>query len=1095
MALNKDFVVKQGLTVEGTAVSSNTYSGALQVAGGAGIGGNVNIGGWISRTGPISDNVFSGGAALRLSDNIYTDISSTGVVPWEIVNYFGQPQIDATNTNVTITNAASIYVYGPPSTASTNVSILNPYSIYITSGTVYIGETQGSTSTSATQALIVAGGISFGNGIVGYGGGNFYGTYNINSSEILTRATANNGQQEFPNELILLTATQAISTSTGALQLRNGGGAGISGNIYVGGRIVGVTTGTFLGTVNATSTSTGALTLQGGLGVGQDLYAQNGFFTSGTYNLSNYTGNSLQVTNGGGLGVSGTGYFGGQAFFNANVDASNTQTGSLIVNGGVGIGQTLWAQDIVVADPSVAQSSAIAPLVVTGGVGIGQNLIVGSSISSTGTTATNAVVVAGGVSVGKDLTVNGNAVIRGDLLLLGTGKQVVVDSTNTYIVDPVIDIGGGVDGSMLQTPDIYDKGLLIHYQNAVNTLTDYRAIIGLEYTNQHFFLKNNILPDGTGRVDITQLYTTGSWSTLEAGTLILHDTTPATVPGTGALTVPGGISVGSTSVFSTDTTFLGYNYNLTTTTGNTVYVPNGGVGAKYLYAETAAYVGNAQVLTTGTVNGTIGGIFTLSFHFANLTQSTSTTTGAVVIDGGLGLGGNLNMGGNFVTTGTAYVWSNQQSNNTYSGALTVQGGVGVGGNLNVGGNVAFINTSNAFTSSGGAVTIAGGVGIAQDVYISGILDLGQSARVGTNLTVENNVEVYGTNDSASRSDGAVIIAGGLGVAQTINATRININTASVNSGSQSTGTAFGDLTVAGGVGIGLDTWIGGNTHILSTATVSSTTGSGALEVWGGVGVGGGLFVAGSINRVGDVQANKWTVNGPGLQLSTSTYTDLTSVGLNAGSAVIHSINRPNLVGSLNPTWRDIATLFVENSPNIVGGSQAANQWALWVNDGQVKIGSGSVNNGTTNSGALVVAGGIGAGGSITSGATVKGVTVQIVNNQIASTSTIGIASNSQITIDTFNAGAFRTAKYLVQVIDAGYVPNLFQVSEIMVAYDGSAQTNGAYISEYGLISNQQGNLGNIDAVYNGGLINLVFTPNYVPTNMSVQVLRTAITSS
>jgi hypothetical protein len=65
----------------------------------------------------------------------------------------------------------------------------------------------------------------------------------------------------------------------------------------------------------------------------------------------------------------------------------------------------------------------------------------------------------------------------------------------------------------------------------------------------------------------------------------------------------------------------------------------------------------------------------------------------------------------------------------------------------------------------------------------------------------------------------------------------------------------------------------------------------------------------------------------------------------------------------------------------------------------------------------------------------------------------------------------------------------------MVAYDGSAQTNGAYISEYGLISNIPGNLGDIDAVYNGGLINLVFTPNYIPANMSVQVLRTAITSS
>jgi hypothetical protein len=1094
MALNKDFVVGYGLQIEGTAVSNDTASGALLVAGGGGIGGNLNVGGYIARTNPVSDTVFSTGAALRLKDSTYTDISSNGVASWEIINYFGKSLLDTTNTNVTVTNAASIYVYGAPSTASTNLSIVNPYSIYITSGTMYIGETKGNTGSQFGQALEIAGGISFGNGIWGNGGGNLYGNYNINNSEILTRATANIGQQEFPNELILLTNTNAISTGTGALQIRNGG-AGIAGNVYVGGRIVGLGTGTFLSTINAVSTETGALTLKGGLGVGQDLYARNGFFVSGDFNGSAVTGNSLQVTNGGGLGVDGTGYFGDQLLVDANLVASNTGSGSLVVKGGVGVGGTIWTDKLVVANTATAQSSSVAPLVVTGGVGIGQNLIIGSSISSTGTTATNALVVAGGVAIGKDLSVDGNTVIKGDLLLLGQGTQVVVNSTNTYIVDPVIEIGGGANGSMLQVPDVYDKGLLIHYQNSVNTLTDYRAIVGIDHTSQHFFLKNNIVPNAQGVVDVTTLFNTGSWSTLDAGSIILHDATAASNPTSGALVVAGGIGVSGNSYFNTNTTFLGYNYNLTTTTGNTVTIPNGGLGVKYFYAEESAYVAGSQVLTTGTVNGTIGGIFTLTFHFTNLTQSTSTNTGAVIIDGGLGLGGNLNMGGNFVTTGTAYVWDQTESYNTYSGALIVAGGVGIGKNLNVGGAVHVRYTDQATTQTGGALVVDGGVGIAQDVIMGGALDVGQSARIGTNLEVASSATIFGTGDSESRTTGALVVGGGLGVAQTVNATRINVNTASVNSGTNSTGTTYGDLVVAGGVGIGKETWIGGKTHILSTATASSTTGSGALEVWGGVGVGGNLFVAESMVRTGDISAVKWTTNGPGLRLESSTYTDLTSNGLNAGTAVIHSIGKPSLVGSLNPTWRDVATLFIEDAPGIVGGAQAANQWALLVNNGQVKINSASVNNGTTNSGALVVSGGIGAGGSITSGATVKGVTVQVVNNQFASTSTTGIASNSLITIDTWNAGAFRTTKYIVQIIDAGYVPNRFQVSEIMVAYDGSAQTNGAYISEYGLISNVTGNLGDIDAVYNGGLINLVFAPNYVPTNMSIQVLRTAITSS
>jgi hypothetical protein len=1093
MALNKDFIVKQGLQVEGTTVSTNTASGALLVAGGAGIGGDVNIQGYIARLGPVSGVDFTNGAALKFAPATYTDTANVGTVAWNAINYFGQSLLDTTNTNVTVTNAASIFIQGAPTTASTNLSIINRYSIYVTSGTMYLGETRGSTTTFANQALQVEGGIGFKNGITGEGGGNFSGTYYINASEIITRQTANVGVQEFPNELRLLTNTEAISTSSGALQIVNGG-AGIAGNIYVGGRIVGLTTGTFLGTNNAINTYSGALTLRGGLGVGQDLYARNGFFVSGDFNGSAVSGNSLQVTNAGGLGVSGTGYFQGPVKIDAGTDAANTASGSLIVTGGLGVSETIHAQKIVVADLAAATDASTAPLVVAGGVGIGNNLIIGSTDSSTGTTASNALIVAGGVAIGKDLLVDNDVVIKGDLLLLGQGTQVVVNSTQTYIVDPVIEIGGGVNGALLDVPDIYDKGLLIHYQYAVNTVTDYRAIAGLDKNNQHFFLKNNILPDAQGRTDVSDLFNTGSWATLDIGSLIVHDTTPSLNPGSGAITVAGGIGVGGNSYFGTDTKFLGQSYNITTTTGNTLEIPYGGIGAQWGYFANGGFINGAAIVTTGTVNQDIGGIFTNSFRFSNITQSWSTDTGAVVVDYGLGVGGNVHVGGTFVSTGSVHVWSQQESSNTYSGALVVNGGIGIGKRLNVGGNVRIYSTTSNFTSTDGALVVDGGVGIAGNVHVGDTLDVGQSARIGTNLSVISSATIYGTGDATSRTTGALIVAGGVGVAETIHATRAVLQTASINSGTVSTDTTSGDLTVTGGVGVGGDVWIDKTVHILAQNTVTSTTGTGALEVWGGVGIGEGLKVAGTIERIGDVVAGKWTINGPGLHLSSSTYTDTNSVGINAGTAVIHSVNKPFLIGTLNPTWRDIATLYIENAPEITGGAQAANKWALLVENGQVKIGSNSLNNGTTNTGALVVGGGIGAGGSITSGATVKGVTVQVVNNEFSSTSTYGISSNSEITVDTWNGGSFRTAKYIAQIIDSGFVPNKFHVVEIMIAYDGSAQTNGAYISQYGIITNN-GELGDFNAVYDGGLIRVTFTPNYVPTNMAVQILRTAITSA
>lgn len=58
------------------------------------------------------------------------------------------------------------------------------------------------------------------------------------------------------------------------------------------------------------------------------------------------------------------------------------------------------------------------------------------------------------------------------------------------------------------------------------------------------------------------------------------------------------------------------------------------------------------------------------------------------------------------------------STTTSSGALTVIGGVGIGGQLNVGGSVnKFTGTTDSSSTSTGVVVISGGVGIAKNVYI------------------------------------------------------------------------------------------------------------------------------------------------------------------------------------------------------------------------------------------------------------------------------------------------------------------------------------------------------------------------------------------
>ena len=1082
MAQIKDFVVKQGLVAEGIAQSLSTTTGALIVGGGAGLGGNLNVGGSIKRWGNVEqgrDHAL--GAQLSLRDATFTDELVSGRTGWGVVNYFGQATLDTISEAATYTNAASLFIKGAPQ-AGTNLTIEKAWSVYITSGTVFIGETQGNTSTTSSQALQVAGGISFNNGLVGYGGGNLYGAFDLNGSPIVTKATQNIGLAEFPDGIRITTSTQSVSTNTGALVVDFFGGAGIGGNLYVGGRFVGETTGTFLSTLNATSTSTGALTVKGGLGVGADLYAENGFFVSGQASTTTVGGNSLQVTNNGGLGVTGTARFENQVWITSLADSTGPGTGALIVQGGAVVERNLAADTATILDDTAATTTASAAFTVVGGVGIGKNLIVGDAASSTGTTATNALVVAGGGHFGGDLTVNGSTVIKGDLYLLGTGTQVTINSTNTYVVDPVIEIGGGIDGTMLTIPDVYDKGLLIHYQNAVSTATDFRAFFGLENTTERFIFKRDILPGVGGNDPFGDYYNSGTWSTLEAGSLILRDATPATDENTGALIVEGGLGVSGNSVFASSTvTFTSFAYTLTNIADNAIQVPNGGIGTKFLYIEDTGYIGNARILTTGTVNENIGGIFTLTFSFVNLTESNSTDTGAVTVSGGVGIGGNLNVGGNQTLGGTLRVFDDTQSLSTDTGALTVVGGVGIGKNTNIGGQLRVYDTTQSTSTDTGALIVGGGAGIAGDLVVGGLVT------VVNTLTVET-LKVTSDLDSTATDNGAVVIAGGLGVGKTINANAINVQVATINSGSNAISTTTGDLVVAGGVGIGKDVYIGDHLKVQSTDT-STTTDSGALTVAGGVGVAKDVVIGGSITRTGTVTKDAINSLGAGLVLSSATYIDNLTTGTPIDLA-IHSIGRPTVQGVLNPTWQNAATLYIDNEPLFTGGADATNKWAINVKNGKVRIGSTTANLGTTSSGALQVAGGVGVGGNLTAGGEIKGNTFKVADNMISSAVVTGKNDNSPVTIDTYIGNEFTTAKYMVQAVDLG-TPNKFHVVELMVTYDGAGSTSGVYISQYGIITNT-GELGTFDVSYNAGNINVIFTPNYTPVSMNIRAIRMAI---
>jgi hypothetical protein len=192
------------------------------------------------------------------------------------------------------------------------------------------------------------------------------------------------------------------------------------------------------------------------------------------------------------------------------------------------------------------------------------------------------------------------------------------------------------------------------------------------------------------------------------------------------------------------------------------------------------------------------GIFasvTGNLAISNATASTTTTTGALTVAGGVGVVGNINAGnvagttltGNVTSSGTssfstatistlANVTATTASTTTTTGALRVAGGVGVVGNINAGnvagttltGNVTSTGTSSfatatistlanvtattaSTTTTSGALRVAGGVGVVGNLYAG-----------GTAIRFTGNVA------STSTTTGTVVITGGLGVSGALN---------------------------------------------------------------------------------------------------------------------------------------------------------------------------------------------------------------------------------------------------------------------------------------------------------------------------------------
>ena len=250
--------------------------------------------------------------------------------------------------------------------------------------------------------------------------------------------------------------------------------------------------------------------------------------------------------------------------------------------------------------------------------------------------------------------------------------------------------------------------------------------------------------------------------------------------------------------------------------------------------------------------------FTLKIN--DIQESSSKTTGALILTGGAGIGKNLNVGGNTGITGTLTVTDDATfnknvtlvgSNSAATEYFKIQNGSSVDkftvdsssgntiivGTLNITStlevqSVTTIsnNTDSTALGAGALVVSAGGASINNQLRVGGAVNLGSTLTVTSATTLNNNVTLVGSNTAATE------------YFKIQNASAVDKFTVDSSSGNTS---IVGTLTVTG------DTTL--NSTVTSTAivnitnaTASSSKTTGALVVTGGVGIGGDLFVGGDI---------------------------------------------------------------------------------------------------------------------------------------------------------------------------------------------------------------------------------------------------------
>jgi len=409
--------------------------------------------------------------------------------------------------------------------------------------------------------------------------------------------------------------------------------------------------------------------------------------------------------------------------------------------------------------------------------------------------------------------------------------------------------------------------------------------------------------------------------------------------------------------------------------------------------------------------GTLAGSTPSIVNITTSTASTSTTTGALVVNGGVGIGGNLNVSGNIYSHGSLVGTSSTYATNIYggsTGSLVIQSGNNSTTFVPIGnfGTVLYSDGSTATWVASGSISSTTATN-SQNVYIqqtnesrisSGTFYLTMSelfddfsplnvvSTVSWDDTLNRlsspNIKVSGTTVATTTNTGALQIVGGVGIGKglyvggTITATNMTLNGYQVSTSSaltiQLSGASQGNastINFSTGTTVSVVTGVAtvqaiqtlqqvtgqgassSNAISITNSTAVTNTVTGALIVTGGVGVGGGVYVGGTVT------ATNMILNG--YQVSTSSALAIQLSGASQGNASTINFSTGTTV-SVNA---GLATVQSADTLQLVTGRGASSSNAISITNA-----TQSTNSST---GALTVTGGVGIGGNLNVGGTLQ----------------------------------------------------------------------------------------------------------------------------